>query len=489
MNARLIKETRDLLPMFAGTLPIIVVPTLIWPPLGFGYFALGVACVVMAGSSFGNEFQHRTLSLLLSQPIPRSVIWRDKMLVLGAGLLTSLATLLVCLAVRRPVIDGQDWLTLALIPLCAFCGTPFWTLALRHDIGGMVAAVGAPCGILAVYALVAERLGGNESAALVSAILILLVIYCAVVYWLGYATFKRLEAVDGPSRELGLPAGLEALFVAPLTKMSSRFRGPFAALLKKEFRLQQISFMLAGLCVLIAVAGSCLAKHHPELAAGIVGGDIFIYALILPLIAGAISVAEERGWGMAEWHLTLPPSALKQWSAKMLAALSTSLVLGLLLPAAMFLVANPLFSRPSTRTSLPPAFEILNWVLGQLLVTSVAIYAASFSKNTLRAILVAFVILAAGVSAMVLMAREVELVAATLFQLLGRPHVEEGMMLSLLSGALALMLCLMQGFAWSNFRRSGPPALRLVFQFTVILAFVCQLSLTFFWVLHSQRGN
>jgi len=353
----------------------------------------------------------------------------------------------------------------------------------------MVAAVGAPCGILAAYALVAERLGGNESAALVSAILILLVIYCAVVYWLGYATFKRLEAVDGPSRELGLPAGLEALFVAPLTKMSSRFRGPFAALLKKEFRLQQISFMLAGLCVLIAVAGSCLAKHHPELAAGIVGGDIFIYALILPLIAGAISVAEERGWGMAEWHLTLPPSALKQWSAKMLAALSTSLVLGLLLPAAMFLVANPLFSRPSTRTSLPPAFEILNWVLGQLLVTSVAIYAASFSKNTLRAILVAFVILAAFVSAMVLMAREVELVAATLFQLLGRPHVEEGMMLSLLSGALALMLCLMQGFAWSNFRRSGPPALRLVFQFTVILAFVCQLSLTFFWVLHSQRGN
>ena len=50
MNARLIKETRDLLPMFAGTLPLIVVPQLIWPPAGFGYLALGVACAVMAGS-------------------------------------------------------------------------------------------------------------------------------------------------------------------------------------------------------------------------------------------------------------------------------------------------------------------------------------------------------------------------------------------------------------------------------------------------------
>ena len=72
MNTRLMKETRDLLPIFAGTLPLIVVPQLMWPAAGFGFFALGVACVLMAGSAFGSEFQHRTLSLLLSQPIARS---------------------------------------------------------------------------------------------------------------------------------------------------------------------------------------------------------------------------------------------------------------------------------------------------------------------------------------------------------------------------------------------------------------------------------
>ena len=37
MNARLIKETRALLPVFACTLPLIVVPSLIWPSEGFGY--------------------------------------------------------------------------------------------------------------------------------------------------------------------------------------------------------------------------------------------------------------------------------------------------------------------------------------------------------------------------------------------------------------------------------------------------------------------
>ena len=260
MNARLMKETRGLLPMLAGTLPLIVVPQLIWPLSGFGYFALGVACVVMAGSSFGTEFQHRTLALLLSQPIPRSVLWRDKMIVLGAGMATSLAVLLGCLALSRPVMDGSNWLALGLIPLCAFCGAPFWTLSLRHGIGGMVAAAGAPCAILAVYALVTEQLGGEQPAALVTGVVCVLLIYCPLVYWLGYAKFKRLEVVDAPSRELGLPAGLEAFFVRPLTRVSARFRGPFATLLKKEFRLQQVSFLLAGLFVLIAATGFCLIK-------------------------------------------------------------------------------------------------------------------------------------------------------------------------------------------------------------------------------------
>jgi hypothetical protein len=468
MNARLIKETRDLLPIFAGTLPLIVVPQLIWPNLGIGYLALGVACVLMAGTAFGAEFQHRTLSLLLSQPIARSVMWRDKVLVLGAGMMVSLVALLGCLTVDRPETDGPNWLTLVFVPLCAFCGAPYWTLSLRHSIAGMVFTVGAPCGILAVYALVTQQFSGAEPATTVPAILCLLVIYCAVVYWRGYAAFNQLEAVDAPARELSLPVALEAILVAPLTKISSRFRGPFAALLKKEFRLQQVSFLLAGVFVLIAMAGLCLQKRYPEVAAGMVGGDLFVYVLVLPLIAGAIGIGEERGWAMAEWHLTLPPSALKQWSAKMLVTLSISVVLGLLLPVVVFLAADPLFGKPGTRTPFPPVTASLCWVLGQLLLTSVAVYAASLAKNTLQAIFGALATLAL-VGLVILVANDWarHFVPAPVAWI-GYHRVDEGI-LPLLSVAMVFTLCLFQWLAWANFPRHSLSAPRFLVQLTVLL--------------------
>jgi hypothetical protein len=481
MNARLIKETRALLPIFACMLPLIVVPQLVWPMAGFGFFAFAVACVLMAGSSFGTEFQHRTISLLLSQPIPRSVIWRDKMLVLGAGMVTCLVALVGCLVASASGNDHAEWLVLVLVPLCAFCGTPFWTLVLRQGIAGMVAAVGAPCGMLATYAIMTEHLGDEKPAEAVAAIVVLLLIYCALVCWLGYAKFGRLEAVDIPTTELRLPAGLEAILVAPLAKVSSRFRGPFATLLKKEFRLQQTGFLLAGVFILVAVTGFCIAKRYPEVATGVVGGDIFLYALILPLVLGAISVAEERGWGISEWHLTLPPSSLKQWSAKMLATLSTSLVLGFLLPVAVFVVAEPLFNPAGARTLSPPAFEIPSWVLGQMLVTSVAVYAASFSRNTLHAILAALFTLIAGGGVLLLAAYWVNHIARAPILWMAQPGLDVWPFLLTLSGALALALCFFQGFAWSNFPRCGLTALRLVVQFAVLLLSVGVLA----WVLIS----
>jgi hypothetical protein len=356
---------------------------------------------------------------------------------------------------------------LALIPVCAFCGAPFWTLSLRHGIGGMVVAVVAPSGILAVYALVAERLGRIESAALVSTVLLLA--YCVVVYWLGYAKFKRLEAVDGPARELSLPAGLETFFVRPLTRASSGFCGPFATLLKKEFRLQQISFLLAGLFVLFAVAGACLIQRHHDLAEAMIVGDCFICVVIVPLIAGATAVAEEKGWGIAEWHLTLPPSALNQWSAKMLAALSTSLALGLLLPIALFLAANALLDKHGMRSGFPPVPELLDFLLGSLLLTSVAIYAASISKSALRAILAAIGIVFAAWAVCLFVAFEAMKVVRAMGLSMYYSHPGPELIPLLMAGGLFLMLCVVQWFAWSNFRRSGLPARKIIVQLVVML--------------------
>jgi hypothetical protein len=490
MNARLIKETRDLLPIFVGSLLLIAAPYLIWRGWAgdLGCVVFGLACAVLGGSSFGNEFQHRTLSVLLSQPIARSVMWREKMLILGGAMLASLLVLVVCLLVCSPVVERGWWLALVLIPLCAFCGAPYWTLLLRHGIGGMAFGAAIPTLLLSVNALVmTDRLFDNKVVAQGSALL--LVIYCAVVYRLGYVKFKGLQVVDGPSRELSLPAGLEAIFVRPLSRISARFHGQFATLLKKEFRLQQTSFVLTGLFFLIALTGAFLIQFRPELGKNILGGDYIIYVLILPLITGAISVAEEKGWELAEWHLTLPPSALTQWSAKMLATLSISLALGLLLPTAMFLAGEGLSGVHGAWTSLPPASEIVGWVLGQLLLTSVAVYAASFSNNTLRAILAAFGIIAAGVGVLLLLARGIAQAADHLLPKMGQHNANQGLILPLLLLALGFMLCLFQWFAWSNFRRYGVPACRIVRQLAVILLSICLIMLVFFSAVSLLRGN
>ncbi|MEI7936580.1 MAG: hypothetical protein WCK27_07840 [Verrucomicrobiota bacterium] len=478
MKARLIKETRDLLPAFASMLTLIVAPYFIWPTGDVHLIVLAVACVVMAGSSFGNELQHRTLSLLLSQPVARSVLWREKMLVLGAAILASLVAMYICLVGWPPLGPDFEMLALVFIPLCAFCGGPYWTFLLRHEIGGMVFAAAAPLTLLMVSMFVIEQLPHDGVPPYRSTGIVVLLIYCALVYWRGYARFKRLQVVDGPARDVSLPEGLEARLTRPLTMLSSRFRGPFASLLKKEFRLQQISFLLAGVFFLIAVAGSCLLQHHQDPGSLIVGCDFVIYVLVLPLVAGAVSVAEEKGWDMAEWHLTLPPSALQQWSAKMLAALSTSLVLGLVLPAILLLVGDALFAKGDALNSLPPASQILGWVLGQLLLTSVAIYAASFCNSTLRAILGAFAIIAVGGVFCAIVVNYVSDVVgshsvhvrATPVQLQSLGYLVKTLMPALIAASLLLMLCLVHRFAWSNFRSVKPSAGRVVFQLLAALS-------------------
>ena len=486
MHARLMKETRELLPIFIGTLLLIVVPYLIWQGNAgeLAYFVLAGGSAMLGVCAFGSEFQHRTLALLLSQPVARSMLWRDKMLVLGAGISASLAVSAICMLVYVPRLNPGGPIVLAMIALCALCGTPYWILILRQSIGAMVCAVTIPAVLVGANELMKQWLFDHLAVEKIPSFVllllqispyVLLLLYCAVTFRRGYAQFESLEDYDSTAGELSLPASLETALAQPLASVSSRFHGPFASLLKKEFRLQQVSFLLAGVFFLIAAAGFCLIPIYLPAAEGTVGGDCALYILILPLVAGAIAVAEEKGWDLAEWHLTLPPSARQQWSAKMLATLTTSLALGLLLPAGILLAGGAVFEQHGSRPSFPLFYALAALVLGQLLVTSVAVYAASFSKSTLRAILAALGILVASLGGAVLAPRWGERsplllgLAAVLF----RGHF----VLPVLLLSPLLLLCLTQWFAWSNFRRFGAPARRLVIQFVVIFVAVELISL------------
>jgi hypothetical protein len=161
-----------------------------------------------------------------------------------------------------------------------------------------VFAVAIPGCILAVCALVGEKWAGNPGLAVERWSVPLLVAYSVVAYCLGYTRFKHLEAVDGTRRELTLPAGLQDFVTWPFAVIGARFRGPFAALLKKELRLQQISFMLAGLFVLISLLGLCFWSRK-EAASLILGSNFVIYLVILPLVAGP---SRSRRSGAGAWR-------------------------------------------------------------------------------------------------------------------------------------------------------------------------------------------
>src|SRR5258708_38074005 len=88
--------------------------------------------------------------------------------------------------------------------------------------------------------------------------------------------------------------------------------------------------------------------------------------------------------------MTLPSSVLKQWSTKMLVTFSTSLILGLVLPVALLRAASALGLLDHPESLIPGVPISLGYVIGQLLLTSLVVYAATLSSNTLRAIMLAF---------------------------------------------------------------------------------------------------
>jgi len=464
MNTRIIKESRALLSAFIGTLLFIALPYAIWgqEALGFSYLALGVGCAIMACSSFGNEWQQRTMLLVLAQPIARRVIWREKMLVLAVGLLLALGVLWLCLALAGGKSDVEFWTLVLLIPLCAFCGGPSQTLVTRNAIAGVTWTLGLPLAFLSITLLVTDWLSTSEIVRLAIGVL-LLVAYCVLAYWRGYLRFQRLQLMESGSREIALPARWEGLLRAGLGAFVGRFRGAWAALIKKELRLQQVSLLCAGFFVMITIPGIVLFYLKTQWGSALLAADYTLYTLLLPFIVGAVAVAEERAWGVAEWHLSLPPSRRKQWLAKILTLLPFSLLLGLLMPLALLEITQVGPLAHQWPIWVREAFPAL--MVSQLLVTSLAMYTGSFSNSSLQAILSAIGLLLA----MLLAVRFLGYLLGRVPEFVFPPSDSHVILWRFIALEILLLLGLMQRYAYQNFRRPHQSWRRITVQVGVVL--------------------
>jgi hypothetical protein len=345
-------------------------------------FLLGVP--LLATFSFGIEFQHRTLPLLLSQPAERMRIWGEKM---GVTLAAVLSTALVFCLAQWPNTFRPDPHGLAFAAAWIFATTAsatFWTLVARSMIGGMVLNISAALFVCAAPALIYLLFGeGHFPAPLFSPVLYVLLGYAGVMLWLGGRMLARFQATGDMAGDDLLTAGPELLPGAWVRWLRCRPTGAVLNLFRKEIRLLRPVWLIS---LLAAVSWACLTLVGFLHAQGLTGnfGDVLvgvgvISTLTIAILAGSLSLGEEKTSGTHSWHLTLPVSARRQWFIKLCMALFAGLAGAGLVP---LLTAGRLSSHMFGDVHVGR-----DLLVGAVVLTFAAFWCACAVKGTVPAVL------------------------------------------------------------------------------------------------------
>jgi len=364
-----------------------------------------ILLAIAASLSYGVEFQYRTLPVLLSQPLSRFTMWREKIFVLG--MVVILAALTYTLATPFFHLLGQPWLGSPRQPLNLFtrsallggtfslatvCSAGFWTLLARSTIGGMALSAASQCILLLAVTDVIERVYGPgipfHDPHNITAVVCAGVIYAAVFQWLGWRRFARLELRFGMTGEVSaLPESFAGVKL-DLNWLRCRSTGAAFNLVRKEVRLNKPVFLVAAvfsICWLLAVALLLLFPRGRSSFAMILNIMTAIHVPVVFLLAGCASLGEEKSLGLNAWQLTLPIAPARQWLLKLSVGAVIALVLGVLLPwllswATALKAEVGLYALAHERGE---GMEIV-WV-GASLILLVSFWASTMLNNTLAA--------------------------------------------------------------------------------------------------------
>lgn len=357
MTGLLAKEIRALLVPWLGCMALLSAGALMKSRAVEPYFTLAVvggACALGA-LSLGHEYTAATLASMLAQPVGRVRVLAVKTGVLAA----MLAALFTLFAAGRPFGGDPTTGVVAVATLSGLCLAPWFTIVTRNPLAGAVFGIA----ILGVIFVLLNLLLPRESAALAFwRTAPMLGLAAVALTWRG---FMRLEAIEGRGDHVRMAWDDEAS-VAP------RVRHAAWAVIRKEFGLQQLAFVI----VAIYLVGSLrLVSHASEMVRDVFGGLTVLYSGVLALLIGSIASAEERQLGTLEWHQLLPMASWKQWALKAGTAMGLSLVLGIALPAVILFTTGG-------------AIRLTGWyVAGVVLLTAIGLYVSSLSSSSLRALL------------------------------------------------------------------------------------------------------
>ncbi len=411
--ALVMKEGRALAPIWLASAISIVASAAMGMPFG-GLFAFVLGAVALGVFSVGHEYAHRTLTMFLAQPISRSRLLISKLIVLAP----LLALLTVVAAVTLLPAATMDWAfrsdaagwrpaIFLLTPLLGLCVAPWLTMVCRSTVAGLVFTLAVPAALWIagqIARATSNPLPGRSGfdidplayapglTLMTAGILVVSVI--AIVH--GRSLFVGLEALETP-RDL-VPSRSQAHVVTVPAGSRHRAspglrRSALAQLAYKEIRLQAPAFALAGLYALGWVALSVGGTER------YIAGQSFaeltgMYGMFIALLVGAVSTAEERSLGTAQWQILQPVAFWKQWGTKMVTISMVALLLGLVVPMALE-AAFPLIVDSG---SVGPRLPLPLWFsFGAarhpsatiLLVTLFSAYASTLAVGGLRALLVA----------------------------------------------------------------------------------------------------
>lgn len=381
------KEIRALLPLWLGCIVAVWAGGL---PDGHGFFLRAGVVMYVLGSaalgalSVGHEYTNRTLEVLLSVPISR----RRLFVIKTSVLLVMLALLAAVALARLPVTPaGREMQDTAVVGAMSFLGgaflAPWLTMLCRNAIAGALFALSIPAGLLVgseIFSIMVLAQVGTPAAERFRMEIFWrgMLILSAIGAFSSWRSFLKLQVIDGPHAELGLPEWLSRAKSRNVAQVSRR-SSPVWTLLWKEFHLQQLTFVVSVLyvcgwvAILLTWHSAIMTIDQPFLILTVVHGGI------VALLAGSLASAEERQLGTLDWQLLLPISAARQWLVKCGVVFGVVVVLALALPALLAVI----------KPSIEPMRVNGMFAATLLVAAAVSLYVSSLCGSGLKALLIA----------------------------------------------------------------------------------------------------
>jgi hypothetical protein len=407
------KEIRLLLPAWITAMLLAVVPRpfiILCSPgnptfyqgsissIAESIFAIGL--LILGINSFGQELTCNTFSALLSQPMKRPRLWLIKVGTLAIAFISVWLTAVLIARWQFGIFDGWDTAQyvrpefsdafefLTLSALVVFSGGLWTTLLFRQLSGAFWFTLLTPLAIIVGIVTVFQNWAGwgEKINTFIAAALVL---YSVAGFFLARRLFMRAQDVQWTGGEVSLRFGkgaTKASWRRGSVALPVRTRHWFSPLAWKEVQLHQATFLIAAPVLALHLTACLIRRFHPHIENATLDfalGNFWILWLMMPLLIGAASIAEERRMGTLEPQLCLPVSRSVQLFFKFSIALFLSVFFGAAMPALIEIsICGANLGESGvwviTRNDVTP--DQWHWVF----VVAAAIFYVSFYASSLR---------------------------------------------------------------------------------------------------------